>query len=249
MNELATYTWNKQIASYEVDCEGRLRASMILRLMQESGDLHTAQEGIPYEKVLEQGCMVLISRSSVLVHRYPRMRDQVKITTLHHGIHGVRMYRDFIFSIDGEPVIESTNEYFCADLQTRRVIRPDIFLNSAFATGQDYTPGNPKPQKIHLPGELEPAGERSVTFPQLDYNGHMNNANYCDFAVDALPEEFARRPARELMFNFIREALPGNTMRLFFAAEGEQAAVVLGEHDGQHSFAARFAYGPAQEQA
>jgi Acyl-ACP thioesterase len=241
MKDLSLYTWEKEIAAYELDCENRLRPSSILRLMQESGDRQTAQEDIPYDTVVQRVCMVLISRSSVWVHRCPRAREELTMTTLQRAVRGVRMYRDFIFRVGDETVIEATNEYFCADLQTRRVIRPDIYLNSNFQMNQDFIPANPQPKRIVLPQEMIPAGERTIFDSFVDNNGHMNNSWYCDFAFDALPEELRRRPMKTLFTNYIHEALPGSTLSLFFAQQGD-TVFVRGDLGEQTSFAVEIGF-------
>lgn len=241
MNDLNTYTWDKQVASYEVDCDGRLRPSAILRLMQESGDRQTALERLPYDQVVQSVCLVLISRSSLLVRRSPTVREPLTMTTLQRAVRGVRMYRDFIFRVGDETVIEATNEYFCADLKTRRVIRPDVYLNSGIPMNQSYVPGNPQPKKIALPDAMLPAGERIVYRSLIDNNGHMNNSYYCDFATDALSEEVQRRPGREYYFNYIHEALPGSRLSLF-TAEQKEAAFVRGDLPGGTSFAVEIRY-------
>lgn len=241
MDGLTTYTWKKEIASYEVDRSNRLRLSTILRLMQESGDRQTAAEDIPYEQVVKKVCMVLISRSSVQVHRYPAAREELTMTTLQRAVRGVRMYRDFVFRVGEETVVEATNEYFCADLQTRRVIRPDVYLNSNFKMNQSFVPGNPQPKRIVLPAEMTPAGERTVYESFVDNNGHMNNSWYCDFAVDALPEEVRCRPVKTLFTNYVHEAMPGSTLALFTAQQGN-TAFVRGDLGEEQSFSVELEY-------
>ena len=241
MDDLTTYTWKKDVATYELDRENRLRLSAILRLMQESGDRQTAQEDIPYEEVVQKVCMVLISRSSVVVHRYPTAREELTLTTLQRAVRGVRMYRDFIFRVGDEMVVEATNEYFCADLKTRRVIRPDVYLNSNFKMNQEYVPGNPQPKRIVLPEQMNFAGERTVYDSFVDNSGHMNNSWYCDFALDALPEELRKKPVRTLFTNYIHEALPGSTLSLYTAQQGD-SAFVRGNLGEEQSFAVEIGF-------
>ena len=90
MDGLTTYTWKKEIASYEVDRSNRLRLSTILRLMQESGDRQTAAEDIPYEQVVKKVCMVLISRSSVQVLSLIHICAAAETPTMLYGRASVR---------------------------------------------------------------------------------------------------------------------------------------------------------------
>lgn len=241
MDDLIAYTWKTEVASYEADRNDRLRLSAILRLMQESGDRQTAAEQAPGAQTERRACMVLLSRAAVQVHRYPTVREQLSVTTLQRTVRGVRMYRDFIFRVGEETVVEATNEYFCADPHTRKVIRPDAYLHSGMTMNESFQPRNLQPGRIVLPEEMEATGERTVYESFVDSNGHMNNAWYCDFAVDALPEELRRRSAKTLRINYIHEALPGSTLSLFAARQGE-TAFVRGDLGNVRSFAAEMTY-------
>jgi acyl-ACP thioesterase len=57
---------------------------------------------------------------------------------------------------------------------------------------------------------LEPVGEKTVRYSDIDTNRHLNNTHYCDLYCDHLPMEGKRVAA--LSVAFLKEAPLGETV-------------------------------------
>lgn len=60
------------------------------------------------------------------------------------------------------------------------------------------------PRKIRLPEHMEEAGRLVIMKHQIDTNHHVNNAQYVDMAVEALPEEADGREITEIRAEYKR---------------------------------------------
>ena len=93
--------------------------------------------------------------------------------------------------------------------------------------------------KIVMPREgLEEVAEHRVSYSDVDFVGHANNARYVVWAMDCLDFDLlAGCRLRSLRINFNKETRPGDTVGLFRApVEGGWA--VEGRVDGRSSFCA-----------
>lgn len=81
------------------------------------------------------------------------------------------------------------------------------------------------PRKIRLPEHMEEAGRLVIMKHQIDTNHHVNNAQYVDMAVEALPEEADGREITEIRAEYKKAAVLGDTAVLMRAA-GEDGYVV-----------------------
>lgn len=57
-------------------------------------------------------------------------------------------------------------------------------------------------------------GEHTVSYSDLDINGHTNNSRYVVWAMDCLPGEVTDSPVKDLYINFVKETLPGDKVQL-----------------------------------
>ena len=153
-----TYELPHRVTTCEVDPQNKLRPSHFLRLMQNAADLHSAELGVSQKELDEIGQIVVITRTSVLVHRYPVALEDLRIVTLHRCAKGVRLYRDFLFFSGDHVLAEATNEYCVLDRKTRRIQKPTVYSeNPAFAP-QNYVPGTRSPEKLPRPRKESTAG-------------------------------------------------------------------------------------------
>jgi acyl-ACP thioesterase len=100
-------------------------------------------------------------------------------------------------------------------------------------------------QAIKPSEELELRAERTVSYSDIDYNGHMNNARYVQWIQDALdPGELASAASMRLDINYVAEMRPGSSAGIFSGPSApepgwtKRLAVEGRTGDGQSSFRA-----------
>ena len=88
---------------------------------------------------------------------------------------------------------------------------------------------------------------RTVSFTDLDRNGHMNNTRYMDWVADLFPSAFHQeRQLREIQLCYFAESLEGDTLSLCREALDQKLHQVdiHREKDGKEEriFSARLTY-------
>ena len=90
---------------------------------------------------------------------------------------------------------------------------------------------------------LEEVAEHRVSYSDVDFVGHANNARYVVWAMDCLDyETVSTRRVRSLRINFNKEIRPGESVAIF-RAPVEGGWVVEGRVEDRSSFCAEFIFG------
>ncbi|MBO7248093.1 MAG: hypothetical protein J6V02_07100, partial [Bacteroidaceae bacterium] len=146
-----------------------------------------------YEDLQKQGTVWVLSRMHVHFHKMPMWQDNVNMTTWHKGLEGLYFLRDFrMDDKDGNPVVAATSSWVVINKETRRFVRSDE-LESMFdesAICKDNAIATPAP-KVMMPRGIEPekVGEHIVSYSDVDFIGHTNNARYIVWAMDVVGYE------------------------------------------------------------
>lgn len=231
------YSRTCQIASYEVGLGNTLRLSVLLRMAQETSELHLAELGLGFEKLWEDGLVFLITTNLVKIKRMPRHREKVTIQTHPRGTAGAQFYRDFLFYVEGEQVAAIMQASISADPHTHKLLRPKVFLSNGVFRDEPVDPSN-RLEKLRFPDQMNPVGERVIRYSDLDQNGHLNNAIYADILCDFLPNGLYGKSFREVQINYVNECTLGETLKLS-VHEQNDAIMMRGEHERGLSFSAK----------
>ena len=182
---------------------GLRRPSDFFRAMQHAGEQHLAAAGYPMDAMLACGRSLMLSHAGVRFLQSDAAPDSVRTRML--GARGAHAERAFWFYRGSKPVAVAANRCFCIDLATRKVVRPNWPMPGAAA------PAPIRLRRLTMPEPRAACGVRAIDDGCIDYNGHVNNAWYCDFALDAL----GGGVPREIQLQFMHEILPHTSVALF----------------------------------
>lgn len=178
-----------------------------LRTMQEVGEAHLTACGYPMKNMLSRGESMMLARSAIRILLPNTSPDRA--VTRQFAQHGVRASRVFEFYSGNLLTAEAINEYFCISLATRRIFRP-VWLTGS---GTPYTPQFVALERLKLPPEGgTECGVCSVTSDMIDFNGHVNNACYAEFAMAALQTSVI---PSALHLHYEHELLPESEFTLY----------------------------------
>ena len=135
----------------------------------------------------------------------------------------------------GETIGYATSEWTIINLATRRPV--NITADTTIAGVV-----NPEPVPVALPGKLPEAGgeaSRSLTvsYSDIDYNGHTNSMQYLQWMLDSCPVEmlYERKIAR-LEIIYMKEVLYGEPVSVHFE-EMEDGSTLFAARGAQGDFA------------
>ncbi|MBN2162738.1 MAG: hypothetical protein JXR25_00755 [Pontiellaceae bacterium] len=201
------------ICSYDVDPQATVRLAALCRFMQEAAYHHAEHLGLGRQFLLERRMAWVLARQRIDVIRLPQWGDRVNIRTWPSGRDRLFFYRDFELTDGaGQRVLTASNAWSLIDLEKRQRVHPEIYMALDIPEGSPVFDARP----ARLKGDAgEPVADVTVTYGDLDLNGHVNNVRYLEWIIDHLPRTFQENHALLSMeSNFLAEALDGQAIRI-----------------------------------
>ena len=221
----------------DFDRYGRLQPVTVLDICQDMATLQAEDMGIGHDNMMEKGVFWAIVRLKYEIVREPEHFQVVRVRTWPHTPTSFSFLRDFhISDQDGNLLVKASSEWVLMDFQTRKFAK----LKDHYAGPYDFCEDRAfetKPRKIaSFEDENRPVFTVVPSYSDIDLNGHVNNARYASFVVDALnpgPEG----AIHTLQIDFRHEALPGSPLTVHTLVQ-EGAVLSRGvREDGNVSFA------------
>lgn len=180
------------------------------------------------EVLKEQKRAWVLSAWQVIVKRYPKLGENIKVTTIPYGFRGFIGMRNFILeTMDGEKLAWANSYWSFLNTETGLPEKLTPADTDPYDLGEkiemDYAP-----RKIALPKEREVQNAFSVQKHHLDTNHHVNNCQYIRMAADHLPEDFK---VGQLRAEYKRQAVLDNVIIPEVYMTENKEAVVLNAED------------------
>ena len=207
------YQQNFTVSDNCVDCFGRLKPSMILYYVQDVAGRHFDRISMDYEALAEKGMIWAIIRQKVQITRLPRRGETIRVETWPMPTTRVAYPRSVVaYDESGSEVFRSISIWVLMDITSRNLILPGKSGISVAGTlrGNELTAPNALPAR-----NLIHRRSRTVSFTDLDRNGHMNNTRYLDWIDDLIPSAFHQEhDLKELTVCYLSEAREGQTLSM-----------------------------------
>ena len=185
------YSLNYKVTTSTCDSEGKLKLYSALQMMQDCSEMWIDSEPQVKDYFARENMAQLLASRQVEIVRVPDFKEELTVTTSVYGMKPMFGFRNtFIYDAEGKPCYRTWSMGAFVDKANGKLKRvDDTVAGSLLIEPQlemDY-----KDRRIILPkteGEvLEPV---KVMRADIDYNKHLNNANYVRMAMELLPEDF-----------------------------------------------------------
>jgi len=185
------YSLKYKVTTSTCNSEGRLKLFSALQMMQDCSEMWIDSEPGVKQYFTEQNMAQLLATRQVEIVRVPEYKEELTVTTSVYGMKPMFGFRNtFIYDSQGKPCYKTWSMGAFVDKAAGKLKRVDDATIRSMTLDpkldMDY-----KDRRIILPkdgGEvLEPI---KVLRADIDYNKHMNNANYVRMAMELLPEDF-----------------------------------------------------------
>ena len=210
------------IPCYDTDRRAFLKPAAFMDFAQEIAYWAANDLGFGYDTLHVHHTAWVLTRMHIHFEEPLKWRDNVTLYTWHKGASGLFYLRDFdLRDAAGRSRVKATTSWVVIDERTRRMVRPED-LKDLLDPDMKVDDAIAEPvQKIVLPkGDPEMTGEHTVSYSDLDINGHTNNSRYVVWAMDCLPNEVTDSPVKDLYINFVKETLPGDKVQLCAQNDG-----------------------------
>lgn len=185
------YSLNYKVTTSACDSEGRLKLYSALQMLQDCSEMWIDTEPAVKQFFTDNNMTQLLVSRQVEIIRVPRFKEELTVTTSVYDTKPMFGFRNtFIRDADGNPCYRTWSMGAFVDKSTGKLKRIDE-ATLASLTLEPKLEMNYRDRHIALPrtgGEtLDPI---KVLRADIDYNKHLNNANYVRMAMELLPEDF-----------------------------------------------------------
>ena len=191
------YSLKYKVTTSTCDSEGRLKLYSALQMMQDCSEMWIDSVPMVKQYFAEQNMAQLLATRQVEVVRVPEFKEELTVTTSVYEVKPMFGFRNtFIYDAEGKPCYKTWSMGAFVDKAAGKLKRVDDATIASMAM-EPRLEMNYKDRRIILPKE---GGEVLVPVrvlrADIDYNRHMNNANYVRVAMELLPEGFDVRGLR-----------------------------------------------------
>ena len=191
------YSLNYKVTTSTCDSEGRLKLYSALQMMQDCSEMWIDSEPGVKQYFVDQNMAQLLATRQVEIIRVPEYKEELTVTSTVYDMKPMFGFRNtFIYDAQGNPCYKTWSMGAFVDKVAGKLKRVDqATIDSMNLEPQKEM--NYRDRRIILPKQggdiLEPV---KVLRADIDYNKHMNNANYVRIAMELLPESMAVRGMR-----------------------------------------------------
>ncbi|GFM36643.1 acyl-[acyl-carrier-protein] thioesterase [Desulfovibrio psychrotolerans] len=219
-------TENVVVRCYETGPGGLARPATFADYFQEAASNNARALGFPGERLWAQGMAWVLARLALHIHRYPAAGETVCIRTwpaAHDRTIAQRCYE--ATDVHGQPLAWGTSAWVVMDISTRRMLPIPDFVAQGYPKDQpDCRPFATRA----VPKLRETAHEALLRSRRadMDANGHVNNARYVDWVLEAMPQDFAAAHEPSMVdITFRAECGAGVPLVSFCSAPEEQVSL------------------------
>ena len=207
-----------RLGTTDFDRYCRLQPAAVLDIFQDAAAEHALLLGMGFEDMRRRGLAWVVLRIFYQQLAQPKLFDEVQITTWPHAPGMLDFGRDYrIDAADGTPLILGSSTWAVIDLESRKLVP---------AAEVGFPPDGVREEHL-LPGRLRklrdfPAEGEGILlrsqYTDMDLNGHVNNAKYANYVVNAL------RPGPEgtlesFQLDYHHEVMPDTALTLYTRQE------------------------------
>lgn len=224
------YIFESRVRFSEVDYTERMTLPALVNYFQDCSTFQSEELGLGIAVLRERKKAWVLSSWQIVVNRYPRFGEAVKVATWATGFDGFFGTRNFqITDESGQTAAWANSVWVFMDIERGRPVRPTAEDVEAYGMEKpleiDFAP-----RKIELPGKTLEQEGFSVRRDQIDTNKHVNNCQYIQMATEIMPE-CAR--SGQVRAEYRRSAVFGDRIYPRTAVEKDRKIVELCGADGK----------------
>ena len=216
---------------------GRMQPMAILDIFQDVATVQANDMGIGRDDMSKHGVFWAVVRTKLEIVRMPEHFQVVTVRTWPHTPTRFSFLRDFTMrDEEGELLVKATSEWVLMDVETRKFVSILDYIRG-YDDLDEARAFDRKPRKI--PDFQE--GNRPVvtvvpSYSDIDLNGHVNNAVYATYAIDALNPD-ADIAMKTFQVDYRYEVLPGVPLQVHTLVEDDRVLSKGVNPDGKVAFA------------
>ena len=229
------------ITDAQADSAGNVTFAALAGMMQDLTTVHMNHAGISVDSLMEKNLLWVIVFTQINISRLPKAGETVEqYSWAGAEKFGMHARRYGFFSKDGEELLNAASLFLLVDKDSRSLSEP---AKETIALPIVAVEGEPRLPKITQKAPALLFGKQhEVKEKEIDYNGHVNNAVYLDWADGIFDPEFVkRRRMKGVWVQYEKEILLGQNVEMKYGGSDE-FAFLIGCVKGEECFKVKFEF-------
>ena len=225
------YTKTYDINYSDVDSKLRCRISSIINFICDIGTNQSEVLGDTIESLKKKNIAWVFYKYDIKIYKYPMYREKISITTETFGFRKFYAYRNYLIKNEkGEVLGETMAIFFLIDIEKRRAIRIPKDEYELYDIGGNLKE-DIKMDQVRVSDVEENIKEYEVRYRDIDSNGHVNNVNYVEWAIESVPLHVAKNfTIGRVKVVFERETKYGESIRVSCSTIEEEESKLITSH-------------------
>lgn len=212
----AIYKKQYTVQVSDIDFRQQLKLSSLFGYLQDMATEHAIKLGVGRSSIQNKHEVIwVLIRVRVDIIRYPKLKEEITIETWPDQPNKIEFDRNFfIYDSNNNIIAKAVTTWVIIDFNTRKLKRSSLIEVNFPESGREKAI-NCELGKIKSKGNLNINYKKTVGYSDIDINEHLNNAKYIDYIMDCFSlENHKKYFVKSIEVNYIREALPGETIVL-----------------------------------
>ncbi len=236
MNE--KYQENFRLRISDFDTFDHLTPHAVLDLFQDVAGKHADLIGVGFDKMIKDNLIWVLLRTKYEVIKNPPLYSTVTVSTWPKEKGKIDFDREYVITDEkGEVLIEGISKWVVVNVATRHLSFTRNIQYTCDILDEENFPGTfRKIEDFSVEGFS--VYEEKTTLSDLDHNGHVNNANYARFILNAINLQKNDEIA-DFEIDHIKELMPNSLIKIFYKRDGNVIMLKGFTEDGEVSFVSK----------
>ena len=208
---------NMRVESYDVQPNGNLKVSSLLKMLQKAAGDDVNKTQLNYFSLSELNIAFVLTKITLKILHNIKLYDEITIISHPRKTHGASFPRDFIVKRDGVTVALARSIWVLLDLNKRTILRPSVIDSvGSLAPSEADEFEIADVRRIIDDSLLHRTNVQAIDYSMLDMNNHLNNTFYADFIFNSLSidNRLSDDKGLYLQINYKNEARLGDVIEL-----------------------------------
>ena len=225
---MCKYSDKFSIQFIDVGENNELTNKGILRLLQEIAGKHSDSVGVGLNDTPKTGIAWIILNWKLKVFMRPKWNEKVFINTWTKCEKSLFCYRNFkIYDDRNNLIAVATSKWILFDVNKKSICRVSKEIQEKFLESNESVFEENIDEKIKEPEDSSFAYEYKIQRRDIDTNHHVNNLNYLDYAIEALPEDiYLNTNFSNIEIMYKHEAKLGDTISIFYYQSNKNEYII-----------------------
>ncbi len=209
--------------------DGRLSLLGVLRIFENLGNRHSDLAGDSVFKYDGSSAAWVLTEWKIETEEYPLYNDSIEIETWsEEPVSPLVATRNFLLYKNGSPCIRGTTRWVLFDIKTQRLCKIGKELVEKYQPENRTVFNEARLEKIPLPQSFESEKKIEIRKSDFDFNGHVHNLTYLDYALESLPDAvYSSQQFKKLRITYKSAVTEGNFVCGKYAGVDEKKIVVI----------------------